>query len=131
MPAADVAADIDRAAGPSVRRSVGRSSDVRPSLASFVAPASSGVGGASGDGVAAATAGTLPPVNLDIVPATPDRRGDRISAALALLPARDLGIPAGLLAMLVLYLAGHRLLDRGGLPMSDADARGNDVQLVL
>jgi hypothetical protein len=47
------------------------------------------------------------------------------------LPARDLGIPMGVLALLGAYLALGRLLDRGGLPMTISDGREDDVQLVL
>jgi hypothetical protein len=48
------------------------------------------------------------------------------------LPARDLGIPAGLLALFGAYLAVSRWLDRGGLPMAHgSDSRGDDVELVL
>lgn len=46
-------------------------------------------------------------------------------------PARDLGVPMGVLALLGAYLAGSRWLDRGGLPMAVAEGQGDDVQHVL
>jgi hypothetical protein len=46
-------------------------------------------------------------------------------------PARDLTVPAGILALFGAYLAATRWLDRGRLPMTVADAREDDVKLVL
>jgi hypothetical protein len=46
-------------------------------------------------------------------------------------PARDLGVPAGILALLGAYLAATRWLDRGGMPMSVAEGQEDDVKLVL
>jgi hypothetical protein len=49
----------------------------------------------------------------------------------ARVPARDLGVPAGILALFGAYLAATRWLDRGRLPMTVADAQEDDVKLVL
>lgn len=46
-------------------------------------------------------------------------------------PARDLGVPIGVLALIGAYLAASRWLDRGGLPMTLTEGREDDVQLVL
>ncbi|WP_157041549.1 hypothetical protein [Nitriliruptor alkaliphilus] len=46
-------------------------------------------------------------------------------------PARDLGVPIGVLALVGAYLAASRWLDRGGLPMTVTEGREDDVQLVL
>ncbi|MEX1176903.1 MAG: hypothetical protein WEB09_00445 [Nitriliruptor sp.] len=71
------------------------------------------------------------PVGDETTPERPAHDRGHVAAALQLPGARDLGLPAGLAGLLLLYLAGHRLLDRGALPMAVADPRGEDGPLVL
>src|SRR5690606_21499653 len=88
---------VGRADVPTIGTAVGGIGPLRPTSAASVGPGVPNASSSAADGVPSGPTATVPlrpPVELDTAIAAPEGHGDRISAALALTPVRDLGVPA-------------------------------------